>query len=211
MTPLRLIFLILLFLILTIPLTVSAQPIKIASVDMGKVFDEYYKTKKAAATLNDRKTSYDKEIKERGLELEKMQDDLKKLKEESENPVFTDDKRAEKRGALGIKITEWNQQLRRFEEMKQIRMRDFLQQEEQMKKMLVGEITEIVNQKARKDGCTMVVDKSGLTSNRVPVFVYIQDSLDITADIIKTLNAGAPVETPSPKPASGDKPKEKNK
>ena len=186
------------------PMTM-AQQIKIAAVDMNKVFSEYYKTKTAEAELKVRALAYKKEFDEKKTELQKMQEEGKKLQEESENPAYTDDKKAEKRKALEAKAAEFrllNQQMIDSFKIKDGEIRD---QQKRVRDNIVEEINKVIQDKAKRDGLSLVLDKSGMTLSGVPPFLYVQDSLDVTGDIIKALNASAP----SGSGAAPAKPKDK--
>ncbi len=190
-----------------LPLPAHGQAaIKIAAVDMSKVFNEYYKTKKAEAELKDRAQGYDKEMRERIGDVKKLEDELKKLQEDAENPAFTDDKRAEKRKAMETKLTEYRMLGTQVQDTAQLRKKDMMDQREKMKTTLVDEISKVIQDKAKKDGYTLVIDRSGVTFSGVSPFLFIQESLDITADIIKVLNAAQPAVG-----ATSEKPKDKEK
>ncbi len=175
---------------------------------MAKVFAEYYKTKKAESELKDRADSYQKDLRQQVADLQKMEEDGKKLQDESENPAFTDDKRAEKKKVLETKKTEYRIARQNFEEMKTNRERELFEQRNRVRMTIVDEIVKVVQEKAKKEGYSMIVDKTGLTQSGVPPFIYVQDALDVTSDILKTMNASAPAAgsaaAPAPAPASKD-------
>ncbi len=183
--------------------TASAQQFKVASVDMSKVFADYYKTKKAEGELKDRADNYQKDLRQQVADLQKMEEDAKKLHDESENPAFTDDKKTEKKKALETKMTEYRLARQNFDEMKQNRERELFEQRNRVRTTIVDEIIKVVQDKSKKEGYSLVIDKSGLTQSGVPPFIYVQDSLDITTDILKTLNASAPAGGAAPAKDSG--------
>ncbi len=188
--------------ILFLPSWAGAQQFKIAAVDMTKAFDEYYKTKKAQEELKDRTSTYEKEIKDLETEVKKLQEDGKKLVEDSENPVFTEEKRKEKLKAVEIKKDEFQRQVTRLKESIDTRRRELEEQRYRMRTTIVDEILKVVNEKAKREGYTLVIDRAGLTASGVPPFIFVQESLDITADIVKTLNASAPIGSGTTPPSS---------
>lgn len=185
-----------------------SQQLKIAAVDMGKVFAEYYKTKKAESELKDRAGGYEKELRDRAGELEKLREDGKKLQEDAENPAFNEEKRVEKRKAVETKATEFRLLAQQLQEMKNNRERELKDQQNRVRGAIVEEISKVIQDKAKREGYSLVVDKTGLTLSGVSAFIFVQDSLDITADIIKTLNATAPAgaaAAPAAEPKSNKK------
>jgi outer membrane protein len=176
------------------------QQLKIASVDMSKVFTEYYKTKKAEAELKDQADGFGKELRDKASDLQKMEEDGKKLHEEASNPAFTEEKKAEKQKLFDTKRNEFRLLANDLNQLKQAREKELKDRQNKVRSAIVDEITKIIQEKAKREGYSMVVDKTGLTLSGVPPFIFVQDSLDITADVIRTLNATAPASAPSKEP-----------
>ena len=55
----------------------------------------------------------------------------------------------------------------------------------------IGVITDVVLERVKTNGMDLVFDKSGLSTNYVPVVLYSKDSADFTTDIITALNKKA--------------------
>ena len=66
--------------------TAAAQDFKIGTVDMTRVFGEYYKTKDAEKELETRQTEAKKEVAEREEELKALGEKLQGLKKAAEDP-----------------------------------------------------------------------------------------------------------------------------
>jgi len=73
-----------------------------------------------------------------------------------------------------------------------------------MRESIVQEITEIVLERVKANGMDLVFDKSGQSTNYVPIVLYSRDSADFTAEIITALNkkAGTAAEKSSEKSTS---------
>lgn len=171
--------------------SVHAQQFKIASVDMSKVFSEYYKTKKAEGDLKERAAACEKELRDQEAELKKLSEQIKKLQEDADNPAFTAEKKSDTRKQIESKTSEGRIKAQQLNEMVQNRKKELDEQRNRSRTQLVDEITKQIQEKAKKDGYSMVVDKTGLTLSGVSPFIYVQDALDITADVIKMINSGA--------------------
>jgi len=181
-----------------IPFAAFGQQLKIASVDMEKLFKEYYKTKKAEVELKDRHTAYQKDVNDFRSQLQKMSEDAKKLKEEAENPAYADEKRSEKRKEFEVKVTAMRLKDQEATDFVKNRQQELMEREKSVKNTIVEEISKVVQDKAKRDGYSIVIDRTGQTFNGISPFIFVQDSLDITADVIKTLNAGTPATTTTP-------------
>lgn len=177
---------------LALPGIAAAQQIKIGAVDMSKVFAEYYKTKKAESELKDRAAGYEKDLKDRAAELQKLQEDGRKLEEDAENPAFNEEKRAEKRKLRDAKLTEFRLLAQTLNETKNTRERELREQQGRVRGAIVEEILKVVQDIAKRDGYNLIVDKAGNTLSGISAFLYVQDTLDITASIVKELNRNAP-------------------
>jgi len=179
---------ILIFSILLNTTSAFGQTFKVASVDMSKIFSEYYKTKKAEADLKDRTNACMKELQDQEAILKKLSEEVNKLKEQAENPAFTDDKKSENRKLIESKVSEGRIKAQQLNEMAQSRKKELDEQKNRVRSVIVDEITKLIQEKAKKEGYSLVIDKTGLTLSGVSPFIYIQDSLDITSEVIKLLN-----------------------
>ena len=83
-------------------LSATAQPVpqKIATVDLRKLFDNYWKTKQADANLKDRAGDLDKERKALVEQYQKSQDIYKKLADGANDQAVSSEERSKrKKGA----------------------------------------------------------------------------------------------------------------
>jgi Skp family chaperone for outer membrane proteins len=178
-----------------------SQPGRIAIVDLDRVFKEYYKTGLGSAKLKETADSFKKEHDEILAEYREQVEALAKLREEQEKPEYTPEVREQKRRAYTEKLTETSKRQREIEEYGRSHQRIFEEQQQRMRQSIIKDINEVVNKKAREEGYMLVLDKSGLSFNQVPTIVYSQDTLDITDDIIKSLNKDQPKAAEASKPA----------
>jgi outer membrane protein len=171
---------------------------KIATVDMGKLFDGYWKTKQAEAALNDRKAELDKE--DRGFldNLQKDRDAYQKLLDSANDQAISADERDRRKQAAADKYTEiQNSQttIVQFERQAQATLAD---QTRRMRSDILKEIIAVVNTKAKAAGYTMVLDTAGQSINQTPIILYSDGQNDLTAAVLAELNAGAPIDLNAP-------------
>lgn len=168
---------------------------RIATVDLRKLFDNYWKTKQADAALKDRAADMEKEHKN-------MLDDWKKAKEDyqgllagaNDQALSADEREKRKKSAEDklkyIKDTEdtimqYEKQARTTLDEQRRRMRD----------NILGEIRTILNSKAKTAGFTMVIDTASESANNTPVILYSSNDNDLTDAILTQLNSTAPADT----------------
>ena len=167
----------------------QAQNLKIAVIDMQKVFDGYYKTKDAEDKLKAKAKTYEDELKSRQGEVEKLKEDFTKLLEETKNPALTEDVKKQKQDAAEKKAQEGRMLLNQFTSLSQTRGKELNEQRVRVRQDIVDEIRKEIDAKSKKEAYSLVFDKSGMTSTGLPPLLYSLESFEITADIIKNLNA----------------------
>ena len=69
---------------------------KIGSVDMRKLYEDFYKTKTASRSFDESVAAYRKDYQQRVNDYNKLNEDFQKLREESNNPALTQEKREQK-------------------------------------------------------------------------------------------------------------------
>jgi len=165
---------------------------RIVTVDLNRVFNEYYKTPIATAKLKDTVDSYNKEQDEMIDQYKKQIEDLNKLRDDADKPEYTEEVKKQKEKAVQEKLGETQKTQRDIEEYKRSHQQILDQQTQRMRQTILSEIKDVIEKEARDANYTMVMDKSGNTLNGTPGIVFSQDSMDITDDIIKILNKNAP-------------------
>jgi len=183
--------------------TASAQAPagRIVTVDLNKVFTDYYKTPIASGKIKDTAESFNKELNEMVDNYKKEIEELNKLREDQDKPEYTAEVRDQKRKAVSEKLAETQKIQRDLEEYRTSHGKILQEQQLRMRQTIVKEIQDVIDKEARDAGYQLVLDKSGTTANAVPTVLFSQDSLDITEDLIKVLNKNQPKATESPKPA----------
>lgn len=165
---------------------------RIVTVDMQRIFDQYHKTPVARAKLEETRDQFTRELQAKQEELRKHVEELNKLREDQERPEYTPEVREEKRKALNEKLGEMQKMQRDLEEYRRSHQKILEDQSLRMRQSILKEITDVITKEARDAGYLMVLDKSGNTLNGLPALVFSQDAMDITQDILRILNRGAP-------------------
>jgi outer membrane protein len=171
---------------------------KIATVDMRKLFDGYWKTKQAEAALNDRKAELGKEDRSFLDNLQKNRDEYQKLLDAASDQAISAEERDKRKQAAADKYTEiQNSQttIAQFERQAQITLAD---QTQRMRTDIINEINATVAARAKAAGYTMVLDLAGQSVNQTPVVLYTDGQNDLTAAVLAQLNAGAPIDLTTP-------------
>ncbi len=167
---------------------------KIATMDLKRVFDNYWKTKQADATLKERAMDFDKARKGIIEDYQKSNEDYKKLIE-SANDVAVSSEEKEKRKQYAekklIEIKDIEDSLRKFDSSSKSTLGD---QQVRMRDKLLAEIKETIASTAKAGSYAFVVDTASESANRAPIFLYWDGKSDITEIILSELNRSAPVQ-----------------
>ena len=184
----------------------SAQTVKIGTVDMKKVFENYYKTKDAEARINEARNAAKKEMDDRMDVYNKGVNEVKKMNEEIESPALGKEAKETKTKARDEKVGELNTLQREINEFRQTREKQLQEQSVRMRGGIVDEINKIVEAKVKSENFDVVFDKSGPSLNGVPIVLYSRDAFEFTDEVIKALNKNKGKDEPAPKAdaAKGD-------
>jgi Skp family chaperone for outer membrane proteins len=179
---------------------------KIGTVDLRKLFDGYWKTKQAQVALNDRKTQLDRDDKGMRDDLKKGSDEYQKLLEQANDQAIASDERDRRKQAAADKLKQLQDNktaIDQFERQAQVTLSE---QGQRMRENILTEIKAAVTTQAKAAGYSLVIDAAAETANATTAVIYTSGENDLTAAVLKQLNAGAPISalsTPvSPSPSS---------
>ncbi|HXE43148.1 MAG TPA: OmpH family outer membrane protein [Candidatus Baltobacteraceae bacterium] len=178
--------------------TAQAQTLKIATVDLGKVFTNYYKTKLAQGDLDNRKNQIFKDENSMLEDLKKGDTDYKALLASASDQALSQDERDKKKQAADAKLKQLQDSKAALDSYDRSAKQNLADQFQRMRDKLLIEIREIVNAKAKAGGYNLVIDSAAETVNATPVVIYNNSQADLTDDVIKQLNTGAPIDLNSP-------------
>ena len=174
---------------------------RIVTIDLQQVFDKYYKTPQFRSKLEETRENFNKEHQARLDEYKKQVEDLNALKDEQDRPEYTPEVRDQKKKAMTDKLAEVTKSQRDIDDYRRSHQKLLEDQSLRMRQSILKDVTDVVNREAKDAGYLLVLDRSGNTLNGIPSVVYAQDSLDITAEIVKILNKNQPPAPEAPKAA----------
>jgi outer membrane protein len=177
---------------------VAQAQVKIATVDLSRVFTNYWKFKTADTALQDMKTELAKSDKELLDTRQKAIDSYKTLLADANNQVLSTEERDKQKKAAEDKLKEikdLEQSIEQFERNAKTRLGE---QSARMRENLLTEIRATVTSKGKAGNYTFIFDSAAQTSDRTPVLLYSAGE-DITDSVLAQLNASAPIEADSKK------------
>ena len=180
-----------------------AQP-RIAIVDMSRVFTNYWHTKEYDAYLQDRRAEMAKSEKELLDNLQKAQDQYKKLDADAHDQAVAAEEREKRKRATVDKLKEIDDLKSEFDKFERQARADLSERYMRMRDTLLGEIRGVVDSRAKAAGFALVLDAAAQTADRTPIVLYATVD-DLTEPVLSQLNASKPIEPKEPKPAATDK------
>ncbi|MDR2628856.1 MAG: OmpH family outer membrane protein [Puniceicoccales bacterium] len=161
---------------------VSAVVQKILSVDVQKVFEKYENAKAAQVVFSETVAAANKELKELGDALTKLQEEISTLNEKVGNTALLDSIREKSR-----------QEAEEKTEILRVKEGEFIQFRQDLnRKLTEHKNRDLATQlKAIEDATAVVAKakKADIVINKIPGALYVDDSLDITQLIIDELNS----------------------
>jgi outer membrane protein len=171
----------------------SAQ-VKFGTVDMNRVFSEYYKTKDAQTKYADSEKAANDDLNGRVDTLKASMKEISQLNTDLQKPDLSKDAAEAKKKDLQTKVAAARSLDREIADYRSAKQKSLQDQFLRMRKDIVDDIMKTVNDLVKAKGYDIVFDKSGLSAGAVPVVLYSRDDLDFSQDVIAALNKNAPAQ-----------------
>jgi len=184
---------------------------RVATVDLRKLFEGYWKTKQADAALKDRAADLDKELAGLREDYKKLVENYQKMLTDANDQAVSTEEREKRKKAAEAKLKDIKDNedvIKKFMTEADLRLKE---QRTRMRDSVLVEIRRAIDYKAKNGGYGLVVDTAAETPNATPIVVYTSGENDLTQVVLDQLNAGAPVETTKPAEKKEEKKDEKKK
>ena len=165
---------------------------RLATVDMARVFREYYRTAQVEAELKKQAGVFRNYVLEQEAAVRKLEDQFKKQRDIFQSIAFDEKQKSAARQEaekIAARIQSTNAEKEAYVTEKNRSMAALGQQR---RNEILADITREVTRQAQAGGYSFVFDTAGLSANNVPVVVYSTPAVDLTDAVIKTLNLGRP-------------------
>lgn len=186
---------------------------RIATVDLRKVFDGYWKKRQAEAALKDRQTDMEKEDRNMVDDYKKAKDEYQTLLTSANDQAVSSEERDKRKNAAEDKLRRMKEMEDTIAQYERQARTTIGEQSQRMRSNILTEIRNVVNSKAKAAGFSLVIDTAAESVNTTPVFLYSNNENDITDSVLQQLNATAPADAlkADDKTADNDKKKNSNK
>jgi outer membrane protein len=171
---------------------------KIATVDLKKLFDNYYKTKLAQASIQERAAQLDRDDKSMKDDLKKGGDEYQQLLQQANDQALSAGERDRRKQSADDKLKQLQTDKATIDQYERQAQTTLGEQRQRMRENILTEIKAAVNTKAKAGGYSLVLDTAAETVNGTMTIVYTSGDNDLTGDILSQLNAGAPIDVTKP-------------
>ena len=170
----------------------AAQGQKIATIDLRKVFDGYWRTKTADVNLKEQASDLEKERTSMVEQFQKAEEKYKKLLDSANDQALSTaerDKRKKEAENELLGLRDFEGRIKQFDNTSRTQLAE---RRRRMRDNILQEIRDAVKAKVKSSGYTLVVDSAAETVNETPVVIYNAGTDDITEAVLGQLNINAP-------------------
>lgn len=171
---------------------------KIGTVDLRKLFDNYWKTKQAQVAIQQRAAQLDKDDKSMKNDLKKSSDDYQKLLDQADDQAISADERNKRKQAAESQLKLVEDSRAAIDQFERQAQATLTEQRSRMRDNVLADIRTAVGIKAKADGYTLVIDTAAETVNGTTTVIYNNGEDDLTDAVLGQLNVGAPIDVTSP-------------
>jgi outer membrane protein len=176
----------------------AAEGQKIATIDLRKVFDGFWKTKQADAKLKEDAGELEKDRKLMVDQFQKAEEKYNKTVEAVKDlalaPAERDKRKKDAENEL-LGLRDMEGRIKQFDNTSRAQLAE---KQRRIRDNILTEIRETVKLKVKTANYTMVLDTAAETPNGTPIILFTSGSDDLTDAVLKELNINAPA-TPAAK------------
>jgi len=169
---------------------------KIATVDLRKLFDNYWKKKQVEAQLKERQADMAKEDANLMQDYKRAKDEYTKLLDDAQNSAFSQDEKDKKSREASDKLKQVRDLEDTIVQYRKTAGNTLNEQMDRMRSNILTDIRNIVTAKAKAAGFSLVIDTAAESVNKTPFVLYTNNENDITDVVLLQLNANAPTDLP---------------
>ncbi len=173
-------------------LAAPATELKIATLSMEHIFDEYYKTKEANAQFKARADEMDLQRHKLSDDLKSQKGELEILNAETRDKSLSDTEREKRKQQEELKYTQVCDAEDKLLEFDKNCKKQIGDQMRQMQQRIIQEIRAVIQGYAQDQGISLVLDSSGKTMNNMEAVIVADKAFDITDSILAILNKHQP-------------------
>ena len=168
---------------------------KIATIDLKRVFDSYWKTQQADTTLREKATEFEKKNKTMVEDYQKSAEEYKKLLDSANDAAVSAEEKEKRKKTAETKLLELNEIEQSIKQFERSARAQISEQQRLMREKILNEIRELINSKSTAAGYNLVIDTAADSVNNTPIILFKSGQADLTDEVLTQLNSTAPAGT----------------
>src|SRR5256885_7097640 len=145
---------------------------RIGTVDLKKIFENYWKTKQADAALKDRAQDMEKEHKSMLDDWKKAKEDYQTLLSSANDQAVSSDQRDKRKKLAEDKLKQIKEAEDNIGQYERTAKQTLDDQRKRMRDNILGEIRTALNAKAKSAVYSLVIDTAAESVNNTPIVLY---------------------------------------
>jgi outer membrane protein len=186
-------------------LSAVAAEQKIATIDLRKVFDKYWRTVQADANLKEQAADLEKERKVMLDQLQKGEEGYRKLFDGANDQALSAAEREKRKKDAENELLGLRDMEARIKQFDNTSRTTLGEKQRRIRDNILQEIRDTIKTQVKSGGYTLVIDTAAETPNGTPIVLFNAGSSDITDPVLDQLNLNAPAVTPGKSDARPDK------
>jgi len=170
----------------------NAQRLKIATVDMERLFNEYHKTTSVQRDINIERARIQKDNNLRLKDIRDIDDSLQEIREQLKDKELGDKKRQDLRQDASDLSQDGIHKERERSEFLERRNRTLSEKMTKQMRAILVTIQRAVSERAKAGNYDYIFDQSGNSNQGIPFVLHARDTTDLTDSLLEELNQDAP-------------------
>ena len=170
----------------------NAQRLKIATVDMERLFNEYHKTTSVQRDINIERARIQKDNNLRLKDIRDIVDSLQEIREQLKDKELGDKKRQDLRQDASDLSQDGIHKERERSEFLERRNRTLSEKMTKQMRAILVTIQRAVSERAKAGNYDYIFDQSGNSNQGIPFVLHARDTTDLTDSLLEELNQDAP-------------------
>ena len=170
----------------------NAQRLKIATVNMERLFNEYHKTSSVQRDINIERARIQKDNNLRLKDIRDIDDSLQKIREQLKDTEIGDKKRQDLRQEAGDLSQDGIHKERERSEFLERRNRTLSEKMTKQMRSILVKIQRVVSERAKAGNYDYIFDQSGNSNQGIPFVLHARDTTDLTDSLLEEINQDAP-------------------
>ncbi|MGJ8697014.1 MAG: OmpH family outer membrane protein [Verrucomicrobiaceae bacterium] len=183
-------FLLTIFGLVVLTSVATAQRLKIATVDMERLFNDYYRTTEIQKEINIERARIQKDNNIRLADIREIEDNIQGLRKQLEDDSLGDKERQD----IGQQIVDLRQdgihKERERSEFLDRRNRSINDRMRKQMRAILNDIQREVSERAKAGNYDYIFDKSGNSSQGIPFVLHAREMTDLTDSLLTEINEG---------------------